>query len=442
MNTKNREYILSFMDGKASFINEVKISDNVTFEKRDKYLYCYNAILGHTGVSQYYDHELGGVTNKVVKIHKFDTDLLNDDSIGTIVGKPITLMHPRDENGKVLFVDGTNFREFEIGTVLEAWRKDNSILGNLVIKDQDTIVNIVSGKLKSLSLGYNAKLVKIGDNEYKQDDFYFNHLALVPKGRMINAGIIDHDSLEEVNEKMSLWQKIKNAFSKDEVKFEDNDIIQVQDFADEKHITKRYRIVEETNVYDDETGESTEHYKVDEKTIRTNETALNGKKSPDGAPLPVIGDEDQVINEDKGNTQVENPQSDDEPKKTDNVNVGDEEQQQTNQVNDESTSGENPDNQENEDKGKDFGDEVMNEEMKKALIDEITQSIIGKVKENPDAFGDIQPLNPQTPPPTKYQLNFARDEQLRKEAWDLATNPVRHYGDFAELEKARKKILG
>lgn len=441
MNTKNREYILSFMDGTASFINEVKISNNVTFEKRDKYLYCYNAILGHTGVSQYYDHELGGTTNKVVKIHKFDTDLLNDDSIGTIVGKPITVMHPRDENGKVLFVDGTNFRKFEIGTVLEAWRKDNSILGNLVIKDQNTITDILSGKLKSLSLGYNAKLVKIGDNEYKQDDFYFNHLALVPKGRMINAGIIDHDSLEEVNEKMSLWQKIKNAFSKDEVKFEDNDVIAVQDFVDEKHITKRFRVVEETNIYDDETGESTEHYKVDDKTIRTTETDLKDKNK-NGVPLPVIGDEEQVVDENNG----DKVKADDEEKVDDKtVTVGDE--NQTTQTNDESTSGENPDkeaNQENKnnENGKDFGDEVMNEEMKKALIAEITQSIMSEVKANPDAFGDITPLEPQDPPAQKYQLNFARDEQLRKEAWDLATNPVRHYGDFAELEKARKKILG
>lgn len=438
MNTKNREYILSFMDGTASFINEVKISDNVTFEKRDKYLYCYNAIMGHTGVSQYYDHELGGTTNKVVKIHKFDTDLLNDDSIGTIVGKPITLMHPRDENGKVLFVDGTNFRKFEIGTVLEAWRKDNSILGNLVIKDQETIANILSGKLKSLSLGYNAKLVKIGDNEYKQDDFYFNHLALVPKGRMINAGIIDHDSLEEVNEKMSLWQKIKNAFSKDEVKFEDNDVIAVQDFVDEKHITKRFRVVEETNIYDDETGESIGHYKVDEKTINTTETALKDKNK-NGVPLPVIGDEEQVVDENNG----DKVKTDNEEKTDDEtVNVADE--NQTTQTNDESTSGENPDNQENKnnENGKDFGDEVMNEEMKKALIAEITQSIMNEVKTNKDAFADIDPLKQQDPTPTKYQLNFARDEQLRKEAWDLATNPVRHYGDFAELEKARKKILG
>jgi len=88
-----------------------------------------------------------------------------------------------------------------------------------------------------------------------------------------------------------------------------------------------------------------------------------------------------------------------------------------------------------------FGDGEMTDEIKKALIQEIKENIIKDIKEK-NVFNDINPINPQNQTEQKsYALDFERDEMLRKEAYDLATNPVRHNGDFAKLQEARERIF-
>lgn len=405
-----KEFMLSFADGKASFINEVQISDNIKFEMRDKYLFCDNAILGHTGVSKYYEHELGGLSNKIVKIHKFDTDLLDTDSISTIIGKPITEMHPRDEYGKIKFVDGTNYKELEVGTVLNAWKDGDMIRGNLIIKDPNTITKVLDGGLKSLSLGYNSKVTKLVDNEgeYKQSNFYFNHLALVPKGRMFNAQIVDEDIVGKENTKMNIWEKIKSAFTNDKAIINEED--GTLDIGDEKHITKRYKVIEETHVYDDETGKTETDLKTHE--IETHEHEPS--EDPVEEVPKYIGDENKVEEEVELKATIE-----EEPDKE----VVKEEPKEEEKI-----------------KEKDFGDEIMTKEELKALTDSIKADLITQIKEE-NVFGDIGPLETQTPiAPTKYKLDFQRDEALRKEAWDLMTNPVRHDGDWAKLAQARKNL--
>jgi len=423
---KDKEFMLAFIDGKASFINEVQVSKNVTFEQRDKYLYCDNAILGHTGVGKYYDHELGGISNKIISIHRFDSDLLDVDSINTIVGKPITTMHPRDNSGKIKFVDGTNFKDFEIGTVLDAWKDGDTIRGKLVIKDPQAIVDVLDGKLKSLSLGYNAKVEKYGDKgDYKQTDFYFNHLALVPKGRQIQAQIVDEDIVGKEN-RMSLWESIKEKFSKGEAKIVDD----VVEFTDELHTTKRFRVEEIIDEYDDETNESKTQTKIEETVVH---------KHGDGKDkLPnVMGDED-VVEEDDIETvepKVEvKPENEEDPKIGDIETV--EETQEVEKVVEPKIEV-NP-----QEEGKDFGDEDMTKEALEALKAELTKGVMERIKADKDAFADIDPLvTKKDETKAEYKLDFDRDEMLRKEMYSRATDPTRHDGDFAELSKSRNRLF-
>ena len=410
---ESKEFMLSFADGIASFVNEVQLSENIKCERRRGHIDWDNAILGHTGVSKYYEHELGGLSNKIVKIHKYDTDLLDTDSISTIIGKSITVMHPRDSYGKINFVDGSNYKDLEVGTVLKAWKDGEMIRGNLVIKDPKTIKSILDGDLKALSLGYNSKVEKIGDSdEYKQKEFYFNHLALVPKGRMINAQIVDEDIVGKENSKMSLWEKIKNGFSSEQVKINEKD--DVLEFVDEKRITKRYRVIEETNTFDDDTYESTNEIKTHEIEKTTHE------KEGDGSQNPVVG---TVGDEETVEKAVEVEETVVEKEK-----IGDEK----------------PDKEietvEKENKEGTFGDEEMTKEALQAIKDEIKADLMKEIKSD-DAFGDIKPHEREEEKPQEYGLNFQRDEALRKEAWDLSTNPLRHGGDWSKLRKVRKELF-
>ncbi len=420
MDKKNQEFMISFADGQAEFINEIVISDNIKFEKREEFLYCDNAILGHTGTQTYYDYEMGGLTNKRVKLNKFREDFLKDDAISTIVGKSITRGHPRTDDGKVQFVDGKNFKELELGTVLDAWRDGDDIRGKLVIKEPDAIIDILSGDMKSLSLGYKARVEKFGD-EYKQCDFYFNHVAMVKQGRAERAMIVDEKTVTEEEPTMGISKELLSKIQSGDAKItEDGKYVE---FVDEKHITQRVEIVETTDVYDYDTGESSRevktHTKEKSSTVENETIKLGDEKLEE-----IAGDLKEEEIKDKLEEELEVKKPDSKESKEDDDKENKEE------------------NKEKENKEKEYGDEAMTKEQLDTLKAEMKAEIIADMKKNqPDAFGDINPLESKKEEPKGFKLDFQKDERLRKELWDKATNPVRHDGDWGKLAQARKQLF-
>lgn len=180
-----RHALIGFTDGKGTFSFQIKLSENRTIDKDTGYLYCNDAIFGHTGVQEYYAHEIGEDGNRVVKVHRLPEDVFSDEAMASIEGKSVTRLHPTE------MVNSKNYRQYDVGTILKVWQDGENVLGNIVIKDMETIEAITEHKLEALSLGYTAKLVDIGDGEYKQTNITVNHLAIVKKGRAENARIMD-----------------------------------------------------------------------------------------------------------------------------------------------------------------------------------------------------------------------------------------------------------
>jgi hypothetical protein len=432
----NKEFMVNFADGQGTFINEITISDNIKFEEREGFLYCDNAILGHTGVQKYYDREMGGLTNKIVKVNKFREDLLSDESIETIKGKSITRGHPRDSDGKIQFVDGKNFKQLELGTVINAWRDGDNMLGKLVIKDPDAIIDILAGDLKSLSLGYSAKVEPFGDGEFKQCDFYFNHLAIVGKGRAVNAMIVDEDTIGKEKLIMPINKELLDKIQSGDAKVsEDGKFVE---FVDEKHITKRIRISEEETVYDYETGEEVFKTKIQETVI--NKTVEGKDELKD--PFKQIGDKD-TIDEKTGNKtetdlvkELELARKSTVEKK---VVTGDE--KTVEELEEEKLALEKIELDKKIEKDKEFGDTDMNEaELKKFKADTKAEIIADLKVDRPDVFADLDPLH-KDEPKKGFKLDFKKNEMLKKEMWDKATNPVRHDGDWLALQKTRKQLF-
>lgn len=202
---------------------------------------------------------------------------------------------------------------------------------------------------------------------------------------------------------MNIWEKIKSAFTNDKAVINEED--GTLDIGDEKLITKRYKVIEETLIYDDETGKT-------ETDLKTHEIETHEHEPSDTLVEEVpkyIGDENKVEEVELKATIEEEPDKE-ELKEEEKI------------------------------KEKDFGDEIMTKEELKELTDKIKADLISQIKEE-NVFGDIDPLETQTPvAPTKYKLDFQKDEALRIEAWDLMTNPVRHDGDWAKLAQARKNL--
>ena len=184
------EVIKQFLDGKGLFYSRVKISDNIEMEEGTGYLFCKNSILGHVGVQKYKGTEVGLEDENIVDVVREAIDVFDEDSLASFDGKPITLYHPEEK------VTSKNFQKYAVGHVKNVHRDGDNIVGDLVIQDADAIELVVDGKLKDLSLGYQADLVPTADGRLKQEKIIINHLAIVEEGRAINARIVDSNTIE------------------------------------------------------------------------------------------------------------------------------------------------------------------------------------------------------------------------------------------------------
>lgn len=262
--------ILSMKDiiDNAPFSMIMKLSDNIDYHENEGYLYCYNVIMGRTGVQKYRAYELGLEGNDIIDVYRDEADVFHEDTIKSLIGKSVVYNHPIEGD-----VTSKNYKRLEAGTVLDAWRDGDNIVGNIVVKDATTIQAIQDG-IRELSLGYNAKIVE-EDGKYYQKEIRMNHLAVLEAGRAGNARIIDgkgDDGTVPDKVKLSFLEKVKALFT-----VKDGDIV-VKDFEDNKNETQDFKDVElekgeqfsfsdgkrmyvynentvTTTVYDDDTGE-------------------------------------------------------------------------------------------------------------------------------------------------------------------------------------------
>ncbi len=271
--------IVGFADGRANFSFEIKLSENRTIDKDTGYLYCDNSIFGHTGVQAYYGWEVNMKDKDVVRVHRFAEDIFTDEAMASIEGKSITMRHPDEP------VNSKNYKAYDVGTILKVWRDGDNIMGKVVIKDMDAIEAILEERAESLSLGYKAKIVPIGDgSEYKQTDLHINHLAIVAVGRAKNARLSDEQPEKKGVKKMGLFdwligKRIKPNEDGSINILKDEDPVEIEDT---KYKAERKTVTTEENTYDTETGETTT--KV-ETTTECKETVEDEKKETKETPM-------------------------------------------------------------------------------------------------------------------------------------------------------------
>lgn len=181
--------IKNFVDGRGEFYQRIKISDNIEKEEDTGFLYCKGAILGHIGTQLYSGIEVGITNKKVVEVKREAQDVFDEASLSSFTGKPITLYHPD------VTVNSKNIKDYAVGYIIKVWHDETNIYGDLVIQTEDAVSKVLSGELKSLSLGYNAKLVPTQDGALKQEEIIINHLAIVKEGRAVKATIRDEQSI-------------------------------------------------------------------------------------------------------------------------------------------------------------------------------------------------------------------------------------------------------
>jgi len=147
------------------------------------FVVCLDVPMARTGEMLYGPeetpvHSADGVSG--VTIRRDADEVFRPDTILSIIGKSVTNDHP-DEN-----VTPATFRQLEVGTVISARRGEgvfgDLLLGDIIIKEPNAIQDVLNGKVE-VSCGYDADYEELKPGVGRQKNIFYNHLALVDKGR-------------------------------------------------------------------------------------------------------------------------------------------------------------------------------------------------------------------------------------------------------------------
>ena len=176
-------------------IYQLKIGDFAPSEStrsftQEGYLKCVNVRLAKAPqVRQYYAYEFPSLTgftaDQIINIYTPADELFKPDVIQSFNGVDSTDYHPPKNE-----INASNWKEYHIGLCENVRQEGDFLVGDLLIKDKNSIDSIQSNERIEISLGYSADLIieqgTAPDNtpyQAKFINFKGNHVALVKYGR-------------------------------------------------------------------------------------------------------------------------------------------------------------------------------------------------------------------------------------------------------------------
>ncbi len=180
----------------------------------DGFLVCEDVPMARVGTMMYGPDETpipsrDGITG--VQISRDAEEVFAPKTILSMIGKPVTSDHPPEN------VSPGNWKDYAVGTVISAKRGvgifADMLIGDIMITDADAIQEILAGK-KEVSCGYDADYDEVSPGVGRQKNIYYNHLALVDKGRCgPRCAIGDYQpeeiSMAPVRAKRTVLQKLQ-----------------------------------------------------------------------------------------------------------------------------------------------------------------------------------------------------------------------------------------
>jgi hypothetical protein len=186
-------------------------------ETGEGFLICRNVPIARTGDQDYLESEIveGGEPQKVVKVHRPESEVFADAALASFEGKPFTNDHPP------VLLDPENALAYEKGHAQNVRRGsgewDGYMIADLHVHDAETIEAIKGGK-RQISCGYECEYTDNGDGTYTQSKIRGNHVALVDLGRAgAKAAIMDSNKAQAAetagkDRKMTKTEKFLHLF--------------------------------------------------------------------------------------------------------------------------------------------------------------------------------------------------------------------------------------
>ncbi|HDV0805922.1 TPA: DUF2213 domain-containing protein [Yersinia enterocolitica] len=162
---------------------------NTRFLQADGSLLCKDVAIARTGTQRYRPEEVDlipGPDGSVV-VYRTEDEVFAPETIASFEGVAVTLGHPEDDEGNIVFVNPSNFSELAHGHIQNVRRgtgdKSDLLLADVLIKRQEAIDAVNSG-LTDVSCGYDALYEQIAPGKGNQYQITGNHLAAgIPRGR-------------------------------------------------------------------------------------------------------------------------------------------------------------------------------------------------------------------------------------------------------------------
>lgn len=162
---------------------------NTRFQLADGSVLFKDVPIGRTGEQEYDATErpelVPDARGKVI-VRRTPEEVFSERAIASFEGMAVTIGHPRDFNGEIIFVSPENWRHLANGHIQNVRRgqgsKSDLLLADVIVKTPEGLQAIDDGD-DEVSCGYDADYEQISPGLANQSAITGNHLALVPNGR-------------------------------------------------------------------------------------------------------------------------------------------------------------------------------------------------------------------------------------------------------------------
>ncbi|EAO3465013.1 DUF2213 domain-containing protein [Salmonella enterica] len=162
---------------------------NTRFQLADGSVLFKDVPIGRTGEQVYGAEELPELTpdsDGLIVVRRTPEEVFSERTIASFEGMTVTIGHPKDFGGNIIFVTPENWRQLANGHIQNVRRGvgDNSdlLLADVIAKTPEAIQVVEDGD-DEVSCGYDADYRQISPGIAEQYAITGNHLALVPNGR-------------------------------------------------------------------------------------------------------------------------------------------------------------------------------------------------------------------------------------------------------------------
>ncbi|HCS9547012.1 MULTISPECIES: DUF2213 domain-containing protein [Citrobacter freundii complex] len=162
---------------------------NTRFQLADGSVLFKDVPIGRTGEQEYDATErpelMPDARGKVI-VRRTPEEVFSERAMASFEGMAVTIGHPRDFNGEIIFVTPENWRQLANGHIQNVRRGQGSesdlLLADVIVKTPEGLQAIDDGD-DEVSCGYDADYEQISPGLANQSAITGNHLALVPNGR-------------------------------------------------------------------------------------------------------------------------------------------------------------------------------------------------------------------------------------------------------------------